>query len=472
MPRDKTSTKGGVSSSSNTRTKTQQHCRHSSMDEMPFPTTSTTSLPPTLRIRLHELFVQIEKEFEMIYQDNLSLQEKVDILTERSKASSNNNNPSRGNYPEFDHSKSSSTHFVLGSIAQRAEYDIVDGKALSTLGSSHSANNANNNTHLTTNTNEPNKGPSHSKAPYTQKLRRYTGHKDGIWEVTVSRMGLPIIGTASADHSATIWGMHSGQALLNYTGHCGSVNSLRFHPTKELVLTASGDGTVHIWQCAVHLYNESSSGRVASSEDELDPIEKEYMAEEDNNQYTVLRTPLRSLNGHNGGVVIAAGTGCHPMANKLSRQDGIDLHGIKIRVTSAVFTKDDQVVSGSDDRSVKIWDLRNMRNPVATIQSDSSINTLAVSPAGLQDFLEIQDKVIPEWCAVQHGPQDNLGRPNLFTCGFDRVTLGWSIQPREIKDGDGGISTQIGHGTVSISNAGNQGQGQGSNSKQNPRNKD
>ncbi len=56
-------------------------------------------------------------------------------------------------------------------------------------------------------------------------------------------------------------------------GHTGSVNSLRFHPSKELVLTASGDGSVHIWQCAVHLHNESSSGRVASSEDELEPGE-------------------------------------------------------------------------------------------------------------------------------------------------------------------------------------------------------
>ncbi len=25
-------------------------------------------------------------------------------------------------------------------------------------------------------------------------------------------------------------------------------------------------------------------------------------------------------------------------------------------------------------------------------------------------------------------------KPNLFTCGFDRVALGWSIQPREVKD--------------------------------------
>ena len=65
------------------------------------------------------------------------------------------------------------------------------------------------------------------------------------------------------------------QALLQYTGHAGSVNSLRFHPSKELVLTASGDGTAHIWQCAVHLTNESSSGRMASSEDELDPLERE-----------------------------------------------------------------------------------------------------------------------------------------------------------------------------------------------------
>ena len=99
-------------------------------------------------------------------------------------------------------------------------------------------------------------------------LSRYTGHRDGVWEVSVSRVGHPIIGTASADHTAIVWGMHSGQALLQYTGHTGSVNSLRFHPNKDLVVTASGDGTVHIWQCAVHLHNESSSGRLASSDDD------------------------------------------------------------------------------------------------------------------------------------------------------------------------------------------------------------
>jgi len=33
-------------------------------------------------------------------------------------------------------------------------------------------------------------------------------------------------------------------------------------------------------------------------------------------------------------------------------------------------------------------------------------------------------------------------KPNLFTCGFDRVTLGWSVQPREnVKENEGGNST-------------------------------
>ena len=43
-------------------------------------------------------------------------------------------------------------------------------------------------------------------------------------------------------------------------------------------------------------------------------------------------------------------------------------------VTTAVFASQEKVVSGSDDRTVKVWDLKNMRSPIATIRTDSSVN--------------------------------------------------------------------------------------------------
>lgn len=82
-------------------------------------------------------------------------------------------------------------------------------------------------------------------------VREFAGHKDGIWQVA-AKAGQPIIGTASADHTACIWGVESARCLLQYQGHAGSVNSIKFHQQRDLVLTGSGDGTAHIWQAAVN----------------------------------------------------------------------------------------------------------------------------------------------------------------------------------------------------------------------------
>jgi len=61
------------------------------------------------------------------------------------------------------------------------------------------------------------------------------GHRDGLWDISISKLGHPLVGTASADKTARIWGIDSGKCLTVYTGHTGSVNSIAFHPTQDLV---------------------------------------------------------------------------------------------------------------------------------------------------------------------------------------------------------------------------------------------
>lgn len=47
--------------------------------------------------------------------------------------------------------------------------------------------------------------------------REYSGHRDGVWEVSVGRLG-QIIATASADHAARVWAVDTGRCLLQYIG--------------------------------------------------------------------------------------------------------------------------------------------------------------------------------------------------------------------------------------------------------------
>jgi len=286
---------------------------------------------------------------------------------------------------------------------------------------------------------------------------------------------------------------------------------VKFHPNKELVLTASGDGTAHIWQCAVNMYNESAGVRNGSSDDELDPTEKEFLDShdysEDSSQCPVLRTPLRSLQGH-GGVVISGdwlpggdqvvtggwdklaciwdvNTGnlihqlsghdeelTHCAANQSQRlvvtasKDSTfrlwdfreTIHSVSVfqghqdTVTSAIFVNNtDFIVSGSDDRSMKVWDLRNMRAAVASVQCDSAVNKISVSPSGflavpfdnrnvrLFDLQCNRLARLPRSSGEGHERMvcstawavDGNQKPNLFTCGFDRQVIGWSVEPRD-----------------------------------------
>lgn len=168
-------------------------------------------------------------------------------------------------------------------------------------------------------------------------VREFDGHKDGVWQVA-TKTGHPIIGTASADHLACIWNANTGRCLLQYLGHSGSVNSIKFHLSKDLVLTGSGDSTAHIWQAAVNWDGPSSSRKCFSSEEELEDGE----SNEDRDRVDVLRTPLcefgTTANVGHSSVVVAA---------------------------DWIFDME-QIITASWDRTAILWDIET-REPLQTL---------------------------------------------------------------------------------------------------------
>uniref|UniRef100_A0A4W3GM79 WD repeat-containing protein 37 n=1 Tax=Callorhinchus milii TaxID=7868 RepID=A0A4W3GM79_CALMI len=185
-----------------------------------------SKLPPSIRQTLLELFGQIEREFENLYIENLELRREIETLNDRLAAEGQTVDGGDLSKGPLKAKASHSTSQLSQKL--KTTYKASTSKIVSSFKTTTSR-------------------------AVCQLVKEYVGHRDGIWDVSVTRSQPVVLGTASADHSAMLWSIETGKCLLKYMGHAGSVNSIKFHPSEQVALTASGDQTAHIWRYIVQL---------------------------------------------------------------------------------------------------------------------------------------------------------------------------------------------------------------------------
>ncbi|XP_061587677.1 WD repeat-containing protein 37 isoform X2 [Cololabis saira] len=468
-----------------------------------------SKLPLSLRTNLLDLFSQIEREFENLYLENIELRREIDQLNDRLAAEGH---AFEGSDLTKGALKTKASHST-SQLSQKLKTTYKASTSKPRSNSCHARVGGSRNFSVTSwelwggDSWIVSSFKATTSRAVCQLVREYVSHRDGIWDLSVTRTQPVVLGTASADHTAMLWSIETGKCLLKYLGHQGSVNSIKFHPTEQMALTASGDQTAHIWRYMVQLPTPQPVADLTQTpcEDDLDFSDKDEADGEleGPNDCPSVRVATTTLRSHQG-VVIAADwlvggkqvvtaswdraanlydvetselvhsltghdqelTHCctHPTQRLVvtSSRDTTfrlwdfrdpSIHSVNVfqghtdTVTSAVFTVGDNVVSGSDDRTVKVWDLKNMRSPIATIRTDSAVNRISVSvnqriialphdnrQVRLFDMSGVRLARLPRsnrqghrrmvccsaWC------EDNA-TCNLFTCGFDRQAIGWNI---------------------------------------------
>jgi WD40 repeat protein/transcriptional regulator with XRE-family HTH domain/energy-coupling factor transporter ATP-binding protein EcfA2 len=155
-------------------------------------------------------------------------------------------------------------------------------------------------------------------------------HPDKVFSAAYSPDGQLLV-SASADQRVRIWNLATGQEVRQLTGHRGRVWSAVFSPNGQQIASASEDGTIRIWDVA--------SGR-----------------------------EIHQLTGHAGSVTSVA---FHP--------DG------------------QQIVSASEDQTVRLWDVASEQEVRQWTGHESSVWSVAFSPDGQQIISASDDQTVRIW---------------------------------------------------------------------------
>ena len=156
-------------------------------------------------------------------------------------------------------------------------------------------------------------------------IRTIEGHPGAVRGVKLTPDGKQVISFSYAN-SVNVWDLENGRLLKTIEGHSKSINVVAVSPDGHQIITGSDDTTIKVW--------DLESGQL------LRTLESQ-------------RRLLHSFEGHSGGV-------------------------ISIALTS----NGQQVVSGSNDKTIKVWNLKN-GNLIHTLEGHIfPIKAVVITPDG------------------------------------------------------------------------------------------
>jgi WD40 repeat protein len=174
------------------------------------------------------------------------------------------------------------------------------------------------------------------------------GHENQVTSVAFSRDGARVV-TGSLDTTARIWDAATGAELAVMRGHSAAVSNAVFSGDNARILTASYDRTARIWDAAtgaeLAVFGTGTPGLVS------------VFNYGENIELTLHATSVKVFNLGEGGFTFQPST--------------------SPRMTAAFFPDGAHVVTGSDDRTARIWDAAR-RIEIARIFLDAEVTALAV----------------------------------------------------------------------------------------------
>lgn len=216
-------------------------------------------------------------------------------------------------------------------------------------------------------------------------LFNLVGHLDYVRSVAFHHEA-PWIVSASDDQTVRIWNWQSRQCVAVLSGHNHYVMCAAFHPTEDLLVSASLDQTVRVWDLSniraknAPNINSNSDGRKSSF------------------------SSSNSTGSNSPQIDLFAGSGGETSVKFILEGHDRGVNWVQFHATKPL------IISGSDDRTVKIWRYNDVRAwDVETFRGHmNNVSSVIWHPRA--DFIlsDSEDRTLRIWdCSTAIGTNSN-----------------------------------------------------------------
>ncbi|HWO21593.1 MAG TPA: WD40 repeat domain-containing protein [Kofleriaceae bacterium] len=208
-------------------------------------------------------------------------------------------------------------------------------------------------------------------------LSTLEGHEDWVLACTISAEGRRMV-SASADTTLKVWDLENGSLLATLKGHDDWVTACTITPDGKRLISVSDDETLCIW--------DPESGLQIGRSPRCSGGVRWYAV--------VGRTCVASIPGELAGARawdLVSGERLGPTWANSVEEDR------SCRSLCAVPTDSRRMVSGSQDGTLKVWDLDRERELVTLEGHHGPVNACAVTPDGRRVVSASADRTLKVW---------------------------------------------------------------------------
>ena len=220
-------------------------------------------------------------------------------------------------------------------------------------------------------------------------LQTLHGHSERVWSVAFSPQG-KTLASSSSDRTIKIWDIKTGACLLTLQGHQNWVRSIAFSANGQIIASGSEDQSVKLWnvhtgECYQTLRGHANWVRSVA----FSPDGQTLASGSGDHTVKLWNFPtgqcIKTLQGYTNRVWSVAFTERNRVSSKNSKGTASIKSSLVQNISPAVplqTNKGDGLIlaSGNDDHTVKIWDLKTNKCYQVLRGHANSVCAVAFSP--------------------------------------------------------------------------------------------